>query len=117
MADNVQDGSDPSTEEVKKMLDVRQLEGWVTFPEAAEALGISKQGMHKLVFESPNAPFTSSGGCTGCRLCSASAATCRRARHERRHRAAVYARQCAAGGSNTARCGFCPVRSLRPRGS
>ena len=42
------------------MLDVRQLEGWVTFPEAAEALGISKQGMHKLVFESPNAPFTSS---------------------------------------------------------
>lgn len=41
------------------MLEVKQLPGWVTFPEAAEKLGMSKQGLHKLVFGSPNKPFTS----------------------------------------------------------
>lgn len=41
------------------MLEVKQLDGWVTLPEAADELGMSKQGVHKLVFDSPNRPFTS----------------------------------------------------------
>ncbi len=37
--------------------EVRRLEGWLTFEEAGEVLGYSKQGIHRLVFESPNSPF------------------------------------------------------------
>ncbi len=37
--------------------EVRRLEGWYTFEEAGEILGYSKQGIHRLVFESPRSPF------------------------------------------------------------
>ncbi len=31
--------------------DIPKLEGWYTFSEAAEILKVSKQGLHKMVFE------------------------------------------------------------------
>lgn len=37
--------------------EIKRLEGWFTFEEAGEVLGYSKQGIHRLVFESPNSPF------------------------------------------------------------
>lgn len=37
--------------------EVRRLEGWMTFQEAADALGYTKQGFHRLVFHSPFSPF------------------------------------------------------------
>ncbi len=36
---------------------VKRLEGWMTFTEAGDLLGYTKQGFHRLVFESPNSPF------------------------------------------------------------
>jgi len=36
---------------------VKRLEGWMTVGEAADQLGYSKQGLHRLIFESPNNPF------------------------------------------------------------
>lgn len=32
--------------------EVKRLEGWLSFPEAAEVLGVSKQMIHKMVFSS-----------------------------------------------------------------
>lgn len=32
-------------------MDVPKLEGWATFPEAAAELGVTKQAIHKMVFE------------------------------------------------------------------
>lgn len=37
--------------------EVKRLEGWLTFEEAGDVLGYRKQGIHRLVFESPNNPF------------------------------------------------------------
>src|SRR5213083_1970621 len=36
---------------------VKRLEDWMTLSEAGEVLGYSKQGLHRLIFESPNNPF------------------------------------------------------------
>jgi len=36
---------------------VKRLEGWLSFKEAGKELGYSKQGMHRLIFESPRSPF------------------------------------------------------------
>lgn len=36
---------------------VKRLEGWLSFEEAGAELGYSKQGMHRLVFESAHCPF------------------------------------------------------------
>ncbi len=36
---------------------VKRLEGWVTLGEAADELGYSKQGLHRLIFESEANPF------------------------------------------------------------
>src|SRR2546430_2363621 len=36
---------------------VKKLEGRATFQEAADRLGYTKQGVHRLVWQSPNNPF------------------------------------------------------------
>ncbi len=37
--------------------EIKRLEGWYTFEEAGAVLGYTKQGIHRLVFESANCPF------------------------------------------------------------
>jgi hypothetical protein len=36
--------------------EIKRLEGWLTFPEAARYLGISPQALHKMVWESHEFP-------------------------------------------------------------
>ena len=52
--ENVSNGRQGS---VRLVESVTRLEGWMTFTEAGDLLGYTKQGFHRLVFYSPNNPF------------------------------------------------------------
>jgi len=42
---------------VKTVTSVKRLEGWMTFAEAGEILGLQKQGVHRAVFDSSFTSF------------------------------------------------------------
>ncbi len=42
---------------VQQVTEIRRLEGWLTLKEAAEVLGYSTQGLHRVIFLSPHSPF------------------------------------------------------------